>query len=1114
MAGCLTPAQIESLLAGTLSAQEQRRAEEHAAVCEACRGRIEARRTDEKLFGQIKEARPDETLLRPASPRVSAQAGLPVNESIEGYEILREIHRGGQGVVYKAVQKTTKRTVALKVLLQGPYASPKQRHRFEREIDLVASLQHPNIVTIYDSGVAGGRHFFAMEYIHGQPLDAYLSDKHLGIDDTLQLLNKICAAVNYAHQRGVIHRDLKPGNILVDADGQPHVVDFGLAKAAGLDLHDGAPMTVTGEFMGTLAYASPEQTRGDPNLIDIRTDVYSLGVILYEMLTGKYPYPVVGQMGEVLRHIAETEPTRPSTVRRQVNDEVETIVLKALAKEKDRRYASAEALGRDVERYLGGEAIEAKRDSAFYVLRKSLRRYRLPVALAASFVAIITVSLIVSVALWRAASKARDRAVVAEKQQSRERESAEAERRRAEKALTAEAEQRKLAEQRREEADAARVDAQQRQKETQTVAEFQSRMLADIDVPAMGRGIVQSLRDQVKAGLERQTVDEWPNRRKRTQPEIEATLKALDEAVAPGHPVDLARRVIDDYILKRAAATLEQEFAGQPLILAQIDDALGTMYDRLGLFDTAAPYLRAALELRRRELGGEHLDVATSLEHIAWLAGNKRDYVEAQRLYEEAVALRRRLQGNDHEDVAGTLYNFADLQMNRGNATASEPLYREALAIYRKAHGESHRDTLRAWTSLVLALRSQNKDVALALELPRGLSGLFGALSKDDAEVLKTYKANFVSIAFPQQRDPLPQPLVDMIPRMCTIILGEKNPEVAITLIALAHPLQAKGDLAAAERLYREALAVNRRLRGDEHPEVAAGLVQLARLLQAKGDLAAAEPLVREALAIQRKLLGDEHTDTLVSMELLANCHYAQGKYQDAQKLYEQTLEIRRRVLGPEHADTLRSMRNLAYAYYAEGIYADAEPLFRAALAARLKISGASHADTMCVRGDLINLYVKQKRFEDARPLVVEQIQYQRAAADQPGASAWDLNIYAWTLLTVEPTDLRDSVAGLGYARRAVEANGGKNGWIMNTLGVAQYRAGRFGEALKTEEKAIALLPPGDSRVRQELEVNLAKFRQAAASQPTTRPTANPPLTRPTGVSAPQSSAPVTTQPS
>jgi len=375
---CLKTDEVEAYIAGTLSADDQARFEAHVASCASCRKAVKACGQDIELAHDIQQAYGEVAVSDSSQTMLSQGPGETQEdvESIEGYEILHEIHRGGQGVVYKAVQLATKRTVALKVLLHGPYASAKQQHRFEREIDLIASLQHPNIVTVYDSGVAQGHYYFAMEYIHGLPLDTYMSAKNWDVDETLQLFQKICSAVNSAHQRGVIHRDLKPANIRVDMDGEPHVLDFGLAKAAGPDLQGGVPVTATGEFMGTLAYASPEQTMGDPNMVDIRTDVYSLGVILFEMLTGEYPYKVTGSMADVLNNIAEAEPKRPSTFRRQINNEIETIVLQALAKEKHRRYQSAEALARDVSRYLAGEAIEAKRNSAFYILRKTVVRHR------------------------------------------------------------------------------------------------------------------------------------------------------------------------------------------------------------------------------------------------------------------------------------------------------------------------------------------------------------------------------------------------------------------------------------------------------------------------------------------------------------------------------------------------------------------------------------------------------------------------------------------------------------------------------------------------------------------------------------------------------------------
>ncbi len=333
------------------------------------------------IAGALRQATPRSRPILPAIDNVP-------RDSFPGYDIVREIHRGGQGVVYQAIQKSTNQKVAIKVIREGPFATSKERQRFEREIHILGQLNHPNIVGIHDSGQSAGVSYVVMDYIHGQNLDAYLASSKLSIDDILKLFTTICSAVNEAHLRGVVHRDLKPGNILVDANGQPHILDFGLAKLAVHDPSDDAhvrAMTMTGQFLGSLPWASPEQAMGTPSNIDIRTDVYSLGVILYHMLTGKFPYKVVGNMREVLDNILKAEPAKPSTIRRQINNEVETIVLKCLSKERERRYQSAGELARDIAHYLAGEPIEAKRDSGWYVISKTLTRYRWQAAAAALF---------------------------------------------------------------------------------------------------------------------------------------------------------------------------------------------------------------------------------------------------------------------------------------------------------------------------------------------------------------------------------------------------------------------------------------------------------------------------------------------------------------------------------------------------------------------------------------------------------------------------------------------------------------------------------------------------------------------------------------------------------
>ena len=391
--------------------------ERSAALQELCAGDDELRRDVEVM---IADACREESVYVPALPRaVVTPAGIsPLAalggggaadwkpEAIGEFRIVRVVGEGGMGVVYEARQEEPSRTVALKVIRPG-LATPDVLRRFRQEAHALGRLQHPGIAQIYETGTAdtpfGPQPYFAMEFIRGQSLRAYAEQHHPSVRHRLELIARICDAVHHAHQRGLIHRDLKPSNILIDDTGQPKVLDFGVARLTDSDVH-ATHRTDLGQLIGTLAYMSPEQVTADPLELDIRSDVYALGVILYELLAGRLPYTISTRIPEAVKTIQQEDPQRLSSVSRSYRGDLETIAAKALEKDKNRRYGSAAALAADIRRYLGNEPISARPASATYQLQKFARRHR---ALMTGIVAVVLALTAGIVATTREALRAR-----------------------------------------------------------------------------------------------------------------------------------------------------------------------------------------------------------------------------------------------------------------------------------------------------------------------------------------------------------------------------------------------------------------------------------------------------------------------------------------------------------------------------------------------------------------------------------------------------------------------------------------------------------------------------------------------------------------------------------
>jgi non-specific serine/threonine protein kinase/serine/threonine-protein kinase len=776
------------------------------------------------------------------------------------YRLLQKLGDGGMGEVWQAEQlQPVQRQVALKLIKRG-MDSEQVLARFETERQALALMDHPAIAKVFDAGTTErGRPFFVMELVRGVPITTYCDRHRKSVRERLELFVEVCEGIRHAHQKAVIHRDIKPSNILItETDGRPapKIIDFGVAKATAKRLTERTLFTELGELVGTPEYMSPEQADLTGEDVDIRTDVYSLGMVLYELLVGALPVDSkeLRKAGllELQRIIREEDPPKPSTrvshigdrsvatagsrrttvpeLVRSLKGDLDWIVIRCLEKDRSRRYDSPREIAADIRRHLADEPVLASPPSLSYRTTKFIRRHLVGVVSAAVLVVGLIVGTVgATVGLMRAR--------------------------------------------------AAEEKAQFEARSSETVTTVLTGMLAGLDPEAAGELLARDVRERVEA--------HWREQGK-TEEEIAALLGGLDRAMEGVNVTGTGLRFLDEMILSQSREPIEENLTEHPQIAARLEHTVGTTYGILGLTAKSEPHLLRALELRERELGPDHPDTLGTMNSLAVLYWIQGRYDDAEPLFVATLEARKRILGQDDPATLASMHNLATLYNVRGHYDKAEPLFLETLEKHKRVLGDDHPNTLGSMNNLAFLFSVQGRYAEAEPLFLETLEIERRALGDDHPDTLGTMSdlaALYIYLGRYEEAEPIVLEAFESQRR----VLGDDHPDTLGTKNSLAAFYIDQGRYGEAEPLLLEALEIQSRVLGSDHPVTLSSTNLLGRLYANTGRLEQAGTLMQEVLDRRLQVLGEHHPD-------VGDSYYGLGCLAAAKANHDESIAYLRRA--------------------------------------------------------------------------------------------------------------------------------------------------------------------------------------------------------------------------